>query len=468
MSEILEYTYYHGRRIIFTSAKEINDENVIEELNKAISIHKVNRAQIKYLYNYYKGKQPILDRKKEVRPEIQNDIVENTAYEITSFKSSYLLGEPCTYVRRGEDDNASDGIAKLNDYMFTRDKASQDKILADWLHIAGIGYRIILPTSEEEEMEDEEECPFIMDVINPMNTFILYNSGVGKRKLMGVTYTYNGSEEETYTVYTPNNIYKICRGEITKNTENHIGLIPIIEYRANTALMGAFEPVLDELNALNTIQSNRVDDVEQIVQAFLKFIGCDINDDVLQTMKDEHVLILPNGTDCGYVLAPLDQQQIQTLVDYTYSRILTICGMPATQNGGASTSDTGVAVMYRDGWKQAEANASDTELFFKKAEKEMLRVVLKLCKEMSDINLKLSDIDIKFTRRQYEASLTKAQTLITMLEAGIEPKVAFPICGLFYDPTDAYEQSKELLEYKWGIASGEERNEMPELQQEIV
>ena len=208
------------------------------------------------------------------------------------------------------------------------------------------------------------------------------------------------------------------------------------------------------------IQSNRVDDVEQIVQAFLKFIGCDINDDVLQTMKDEHVLILPNGTDCGYVLAPLDQQQIQTLVDYTYSRILTICGMPATQNGGASTSDTGVAVMYRDGWKQAEANASDTELFFKKAEKEMLRVVLKLCKEMSDINLKLSDIDIKFTRRQYEASLTKAQTLITMLEAGIEPKVAFPICGLFYDPTDAYEQSKELLEYKWGIASGEERNEM--------
>ena len=157
MSEILEYTHYHGRRIIFTSAKEINDKNVIEELNKAISIHKINRVQIKYLYNYYKGKQPIIDREKEVRPEIQNNIVENTAYEITSFKSSYLLGEPCTYVRRGEDDNASNGIAKLNDYMFTRDKASQDKILADWLHIAGIGYRIVLPTSKEEAMQDEEE-----------------------------------------------------------------------------------------------------------------------------------------------------------------------------------------------------------------------------------------------------------------------------------------------------------------------
>ena len=37
----------------------------------------------------------------------------------------------------------------------------------------------------------------------------------------------------------------------------------IFEYEANTARMGAFEPVLTMLDAINTVQSNRIDGVEQ-------------------------------------------------------------------------------------------------------------------------------------------------------------------------------------------------------------
>lgn len=55
----------------------------------------------------------------------------------------------------------------------------------------------------------------------------------------------------------------------------------------------------------------------------------------------------------------LDQTQTQVLVDYLYQQVLTICGMPSTTKGGTSTSDTGAAVLYRDGWYQADTYAQE-------------------------------------------------------------------------------------------------------------
>ena len=75
----------YGRRVIYTDATEITDKNVVAELNKATNKHLLNRGEIEYLWNYYCGKQPILERTKQVRPEICNRIVENRANEIVSF-----------------------------------------------------------------------------------------------------------------------------------------------------------------------------------------------------------------------------------------------------------------------------------------------------------------------------------------------------------------------------------------------
>ena len=113
-----------GRQMIFTDEKQITVSNVIDVLNQALIIHEGNRSQIKYLWQYYKGNQPILDRVKEVRPEIMNIVVENRANEIVTFKSGYLMGEPVQYVSRGSDENLEESINQLNDFCFAEEKAS--------------------------------------------------------------------------------------------------------------------------------------------------------------------------------------------------------------------------------------------------------------------------------------------------------------------------------------------------------
>lgn len=141
----------------------------------------------------------------------------------------------------------------------------------------------------------------------------------------------------------------------------------------------------------------------------------------------------------------LDQSQTQTLVDYLYSQVLTIVGMPSTTKGGTSTSDTGSAVILRDGWQQAEARAKDAEQMFKKSEKQFLKLVLRICRDTVGPDLRLSDVEIKFSRRNTDNLLTKTQALLHMLEAHVDPGVAIATCGLWSDPVDVTAQSKEYL-----------------------
>ena len=86
-----------GRLRITTPYEYVDDTNLIEVLNDTLSWFASNKGDIRYLWEYYKGVQPILRREKDVRPEICNKIVENHAQEIVAFKVGYQLAEPLQY-----------------------------------------------------------------------------------------------------------------------------------------------------------------------------------------------------------------------------------------------------------------------------------------------------------------------------------------------------------------------------------
>lgn len=438
----------NGRRVIKSSATEITDENVLEVLLKALSVHNQNSTEINYLWNYYKGKQPILSRAKEIRPEICNKIVENRANEIVSFKVGYLCGEPIQYVSRSGGEDVTNQINTLNEFMFAEDKASQDQELVEWQMISGTAFRLVLPDKPREE----DEAPFELYTLDPRNTFVVYSNEIGNKPLMAVKYSVNEDTQETkYSIYTKNHYYLTDGNLILESIPHILGDIPIIEYPANNARLGSFEIVLPLLDAINNIESNRMDGVEQFIQAYWKFIGCDIDNEKYEEFLEKGAIVIPpssdgSNVDVDLIVKELNQTQSQTLKDDLYNSVLTICGLP-NRNGGSSTSDTGSAVLLRDGWSDAEARAKDSENVFKRSEKKMLKLVLKICREKSDLNLMLRDIDMKFTRRNYEAIQSKSQVLISMLqEPKIHPQLAFQHSGMFSDPESAYKMSEKYYE----------------------
>lgn len=447
-----------GRREIITAVEDVTRDNLLDVLVAAIATHEVNAAQIDYLWRYMRGEQPILFRTKLVRPEICNKVVENHASEIAQFTSGYFLGEPVTYTRRGERAGASDEINLLNNYMFSEDKASHDKNLSMWMSVCGVGYRMVMPDRKAGEVE-EDEAPFEIDTLDPRTTFVVYNSGFGHHRIMGCRVVYRSKRgkpfeyEVYYCGYTRTHYFEVKEGSILVWKPHGLDDIPIFEYTLNMARMGSFEPAIPLLDAMNRIQSNRLDGLEQFVQAFLKFKNCDVDDDDVARISKLGAVFIKNAdgldSDVSLVSQELNQSQVQELVDYLYQQVLTICGMPTTTKGGRSTSDTGEAVFLRDGWSQCEARARDTELLFKRSEKQFLRQVLQIVSTMrKGFNLQLSEVECKFTRRQHDNLQSKAQALQAMLQAGLHPEVAIASCGLFNDPMDVYQRSLPYLQ-KW-------------------
>lgn len=438
----------NGRRIIKTSVTEITENNVIEVLNKALAVHDLNRSDIDYLWKYYKGEQPIRHRVKDVRPEICNKIVENRANEIVSFKVGYLCGEPIQYVSRNGGDEVVKAINTLNEYMFAEDKAAQDQELVEWQMICGTAFRLVLP----DEVGEEDEAPFELYTLDPRDTFVVYSNEIGNKPIMAVKYSKDDDEIFHYSIYTENRYFHVD-GDILnreKSRPHALNMIPIFEYPANNARLGAFEIVLPLLDTINKVDSNRMDGVEQLVQAFIKFINCDISkeeyEEFLQLGAIKVKSVDGQTADVGVVTSELNQSQSQTLKEDIYNAVLTICGMP-NRNGGTSTSDTGSAVLLRDGWSDAEARAKDSENVFKRSEKKMLKLVLRICRDLGGVNLYLKDIDMKFTRRNYEAIQSKSQVLISMLqEPKIHPQLAFQHSGMFSDSESAYTMSMKYYE----------------------
>ena len=440
---------HFGRKKIFTDVTEITRDNVLEVLRKALITHWSNKADMEYLYAYYKGRQPVLNRQKEVRPEIKNTVVENRANEIVSFKVGYLMGEPIQYVSRSDSKSVADKITTLNGYCLSEDKAAKDKELADWFHICGTAYRMVLPDSVFERESDE--APFEIYTLDPRFAFVVYANSIGEPPVMGVKYIQRSDGAVIYSIYTKDRYFEVENQSMIVREEAQSLGIPIIEYPANNARLGAFEIVLPLLDAINTVDSNRLDGVEQFVQALMLFHNVDIFGDDFAKLRDEGAIKFKDidpqyKAEIKYLTSELNQSQTQTLVDHLYNTVLTICGMP-NRNGGTSTSDTGSAVIMRDGWSAAEARAKDSELMFKLSEKEFLKLVLRICSDLSDLELKLSDVEVRFTRRNYENISQKATVLTTMLSnPKIAPILAFTHCGMFSDPQLAYRMSMDYAE----------------------
>lgn len=446
-----------------------------------LAIHNHNVAEIEYLDNFYKGIQPILEKTKTVRPEINNKILVNHAYEIVEFKKSYVFGDPVQYVQKGEKgtNTTNPAISLLNKFMESEDKSSKDKELAEWWYKIGTGYR----WADIDNPEDEDEAPFEISTPDPKKTGVVYSTGITEEQLFsfyiqnftGMITTQDTQqigEYQEYTIYLEDKVMvlttqygglklkplnKKVLGIFNKKLPNPYPLLikghRIIEYPLNKNRIGLIELVISQLNAINRITSNELDDIEQFVQSLLVYINQQIDIEThkkliklgaMQVFTQEH----GKPADVKLLSQKLSHSETKTYKDGMYNDVLTIVGIPRL-NDKPSGGDTGQARLLGEGWTMADERAKQDELSFKKPERQFLKLILNICNEKlrgkSDNlkGLKLSDIDIKFTRNKSDNILVKTQALMNLMNAQCPPDIAFSVIGLFNDPNEVFEKAKQ-------------------------
>ena len=458
-----------GRITIYSSEAEITKENVQSVVTKAMQTHEKNRNDIKYLMEYERGRQDILDRVKKVRPEINEKIVENHASQIVNFKTSFVFGSPIRYVQKAEreanEENTADEddlyVGALNEMCFDENKHTKDQELAKTFLTCGVGYRGAFP-----QKDDSLFSPFRIVNLNPMNTFIIYSPDIFHEPLLAVNYWREENSEKTiekvhYTAYTKDKVFKFddpMIGEVDESV-NGIGTIPIVEYRQDYDKMGCFERAIELLNAINLCTSDRLNGLAQNVQSFIWFDNIDMDKEDYEELRENGALSTTsrNGTNASVkpIETNLNQNEIQSLSDYLYAQLLQICSMPSREAQSGST--TGQSSMLSGGWQEAEEDAYRLEEMFDEGEKKFLAVVKNILdRSNTDIKeeIKLRDIEIKFSRNKVTNMLVKTQGLLNMKTFGIHPRVAIQTADLFSDPQQVYVDSKDYLDKAYNTELG--------------
>ena len=447
-------TAFTGRRMIYTDVDAITDENINAVVEQAYITHLANRSDIDYLYQYYKGNQPILYKVKEIRPEINEKIVINLANEIVSFFVGYLVGKPIQYVSSVADLSVSEAVARLNDMMRNEGKVTKDRRLVEWQMICGTGYRLVLPKERRGE-----KVPWRFYTMNPLNTFVVYANDFTERPMLGVSYKTDQYGNITFTAYTEDKVYTILKGtgEYTF-VNNPLGDIPIIEYPANSARLGAFEVVLTICDAVNELDSNRLDSVRQFVESLLGVYNAEFDEDVTaNTIRQAGMVQLKSmgdvPADLKVISEKLDQTNTETLKQSLIKMIREIVGMPSQSDGNNSDSSNNGAIILKNGWQGAETRAEAYEAIFYEPEMKFLQMVSDIADSQGALEFDANDIDIRFTRRNYEDILAKSQTLTTLLQAPfVAPRFAYEASGLFPDTEGAVqaglEWEKEKVKYE--------------------
>ena len=445
-----------GRRPIETPETEINRANVLKVvMGKAEPIHLLNKNEIRFLHNYYLGSQPVLHRTKEYRAEITNRIVENHANECVGFYTGYMSGTPCSYVRSETATGDGEEIARLSNALQYEGKDALDRRLWQWMLECGQGYRIVLP-DKGYNGNYPDETPLLVDVPDPDMAYVIYNSGIGHKPIANVLHIPRNCQNDLndlICVYTPNQYFEIDNGKVVNEGGNgkyhSLGMLPMVEYKLNPERMGLFEPAIPVLDAINDLESNRLDGVAQFIQSIMVFTNCLVDKDALDQVKELGAMCLKSTSgltaSVSQIANELDQQQSQTLLDSMLNVYRSLTAMPSATGSENATSDNVGAVIVRNGWNHTEARAQQYENMFKYAERQSLSVMLKILRDTAGSKLMASDINIKLPRRQYDNQQSKVQIFAQMLQQTIDPQLAFTTPGLFPDPQAAYEMSKPFL-----------------------
>lgn len=458
-----------GRKLILTDESVITADNIISVVSKAYLDHQENVLDEIFLFNYERGQQPILDRKKAIRSEINETLVENNAAKIVDTHVGYCFSNPITLVQRAKiesDKDAEEGevddkkVAMLNKMLQEQAKASKDLQLARNLFICGIGYQMILPI--RKKLKNRRFSPFEIMVPNPLTTFVVYSNDVYREPVLGCTYFVHEDGRITLTAFTEDLIYEVVRNKTGPNeweltnriTPNMLNMIPIVEFALNDR-MGIFEKAIPILDAINLIDSDRINDIMQHVQSLLWMHNCSIDGEGKKNIVDgDGVIMTKSSGDTAkeakivYLNQTLNETEVQKLVDHLLSSLEQITATPSWKeaSGGSTTG----AMQLSNGWQCLEISAKTIEQLFVEPELMLLDLAINVIKQSKDSfngikDIDLADIEVRFCRTKTYDLVSKTNALVSLINVGVDGLTAFNTVGLFTDSQQAWVDSAEII-----------------------
>lgn len=362
---------------------------------------------------YYDGLQAILSKSYSDSSKPCNKTVINYCRNIVDSYCGYIATPGCISYHSEEDIEEIMNILKYNDYQ-----AEDSDFLMDAL-IYGVGNELMY-------MDTDSQVRF--RIINPTMSFGVFDDSLTEDLLYFVRmYKQNiWGNDDTYCVdvYGGQTIkhYYMTGLSGTPNLideESHyFGQCPAnVFYMPNEE--GIFECILNIQNSINELVSAEVDEINALCDAYLVLQGVDADDDDIASMKQNRVMLIPEGANAFWLTKSVNDTQVENIIKRLHDSAYRIAQCPdfssETFVGGVSS---GVAIKYRLTGMETRAGKIEAEM------KKALQRRIEIISGMASLKLGeavFRDIQINF-KRNIPEDITSTINLVNSLKGTVSDK----------------------------------------------
>ena len=428
-------------------------ELTVALLHKMIQRYKLNvLPKLDRNKNYYDGIQQILNKSYKDASKPCNKTVINYCKNIVDSYCGYLATPGYISYTSAQDIEDIMDILKYNDYQAEDSDFLLDALVygtaAELMYIDGDGqtrFRLINPTQCFGVYDDSLTGDLLYFVriypVNEWDNSDKYNVDV-----------YSDYDVKHYSMYGYNGALTFLGEEPHFFSQCPANIFTLPDEKS------IFDCVISLQDSVNELLSAEIDDYSAFCDAYLVLEGLDADPEDIAAMKENRVLIIPEGANASYLTKAAQDAQVENILKRLHDSVYRVAQCPDFSSesfvGGVSS---GIAIQYR--LTGMETRAGKIEALMKKALQRRIEIIcgiasLKLGEEV------FTDIDITFQRNIPE-DITSTINMINSLKGSVSDATLLaqlPFINDVQAELDAVQEQKEanMAMYSFAPAATDE------------
>ena len=386
------------------------------ELNAALLQKMINRfhvneePKLRKYKNYYDGIQKILQKSYSDASKPCSRSVINYCRNICDSYTGYIATPGFISYRSQEDIEEVMDILRYNDYQYEDNALLQDAL------IYGVGAELMY-------IDNDGKTRFRL--INPTQCFAVYDDSLTGDLLYFVrmykvsewddsnTYNvdvYSDAKMQRYTMSGMNGALALQSEE-----QHYFGQCPanILSLPDEKSI---FDCILTLQDAVNEVLNSEIDDYSAFCDAYLCLTGVDADPEDIAAMKENRVMVLPEGASANYLTKTANDTQVENTLKRLHDSIYRISAcVDFSSESLMSGIASGISIRYK--MSGMENKAGSIEAIMKKALQRRIEIIcgiasLKLGEEV------YRDIEIEF-KRNIPEDVTSTINIINALKGTV-------------------------------------------------